>query len=1187
MGNVITNNPVKKSTTTTTPTSSSSGSSSSGSSSNGGIFSFLFGGSPTANISKTTTTTSETPAWYQDLSKQIVAKADALASQPYQAYSGPTVAPATADQNSAYAQVRGNVGNYQPALNSASASNSAMTGINAQTAVNPYLTKAGQSSATAAVNPYLQQADAANGSTLSSAMPYFDQAAGTSAAAAAQPYLNQASQTATGTNLDGYMSPYTKAVTDQIATLGNRNLQENILPGIGDTFTSNGQYGSGRNAQIVGRAVRDTQDDITAQQASALQSGYANAQTAFDTDAARQASLAQTAGGLANQDATLQSNIGTNVSNILGNQATTAANLGSTAAGAAGTDATTALNSGTIAGNAATAQQNALNNATTNSLNIGTDTSKLGLADATALDSVGTEQQNLNQKNLTQAQTDFSNQNNYNEQQLQYINNLLKGTNTGMTTTTANADNSSGNNFVSALGNAASLFSNNKAKGGLVNGKPKKGADIQSAFDHLADGGQPQATDDSDIGSSILQGLSGLAGPQTKDPYLLAQLGTMADRAAPGTFQDTFGRAADARLKVQQTEQEQQAKLMDAVAKVQAARAARETWQPIAVGDPIRASMGLSPSAPAELSSFGQVKPLNYENPDSIVSSDIDKTDGTVMVTTKSGGRMKLDDWKLNNSGTPAAPPALPAAGGQNPYLSSPQSAAQPVPAAAAAPTSNMGGVPVSDVTDQLRTSKVAGPSAAAASAPAAVSPLQPMTRDDFLNFQYHTLEGGKPEAAIDAKANPGLANLLPDMSETDVKDMQNHYWRTGGVDKVPLALQPQYMDAVWLQGKPAADQLLQQSGGTAPGFLAARQKALQGIAAADPAKAKNLGGWLSRANQVAQVQLAPDAAATQVAGPTAATLPQASAEAPAPTAAPAAPVTAAPLAAPQDIAATALANMKAKVNPMSYAGAPQDFNANGVLALGKNGVSQAQQDAAKAEYTANQSAFNAAAKDADELSKSARNSLPALQMANEAFQNGDIDMKTGAYIGAPNKLMANLNQGIKTGLLPPGSPERQQAEAQAANFNALDAVQSWAAKLNRVPGERFSNLDLSTMFATAPGTDKSPAWNKAVLPYMAGMAQRAADYNEFLHAVGPQFNNNVKVVDQLWAQYNAANPVANPQVFANYADKNPQEVQGASAKQQAAVRHMLVGATAQGASLVNPNLQSWQQWFAGQGAQQ
>jgi hypothetical protein len=66
--------------------------------------------------------------------------------------------------------------------------------------------------------------------------------------------------------LSKFMDPYTDSAVQAMYAQSNRNLSENILPGVNSTFTGAGQFGSTRNADFENRAIRDTQtaDDQTA-----------------------------------------------------------------------------------------------------------------------------------------------------------------------------------------------------------------------------------------------------------------------------------------------------------------------------------------------------------------------------------------------------------------------------------------------------------------------------------------------------------------------------------------------------------------------------------------------------------------------------------------------------------------------------------------------------------------------------------------------------------------------------------------------------------------------------------------------------------------------------------------------------------------------------------------------------------
>jgi hypothetical protein len=139
-------------------------------------------------------------------------------------------------------------------------------------------------------------------------IPAIDRVAGTNAdldASAAsvrnmqgssQPYLNSAgalTRAAGNPALDqnvfsSYMNPYTSAVTDRIAQLGQRNLTEKLLPSINANFITSGNFGSSQNQDFVQRALRDTNESILGQQAQALESGYNTSLGAYNAAQQRQ-----------------------------------------------------------------------------------------------------------------------------------------------------------------------------------------------------------------------------------------------------------------------------------------------------------------------------------------------------------------------------------------------------------------------------------------------------------------------------------------------------------------------------------------------------------------------------------------------------------------------------------------------------------------------------------------------------------------------------------------------------------------------------------------------------------------------------------------------------------------------------------------------------------------------------------
>jgi len=74
-----------------------------------------------------------------------------------------------------------------------------------------------------------------------------------------------------------HMNPYLGGALNTMATLSNRNLMENVLPGVNTTFAGNGQFGSTRNADFTNRALRDNQDSINNAGATMINNAYGQA----------------------------------------------------------------------------------------------------------------------------------------------------------------------------------------------------------------------------------------------------------------------------------------------------------------------------------------------------------------------------------------------------------------------------------------------------------------------------------------------------------------------------------------------------------------------------------------------------------------------------------------------------------------------------------------------------------------------------------------------------------------------------------------------------------------------------------------------------------------------------------------------------------------------------------------------
>ena len=319
----------------------------------------IFQGTP-QNASSYTTSSTETPKWMQDAIYNQINWAQNIANKPYESYDMPTVAGLSQLQQDAYSGIEAAqgigqedlakaqagmetlssqdtttrlrsdqadylrkdlvganldagqdlfgrssdisvLGNAQPMMDQAQKS-----ALNIAGAGQGYLTDAANMSAASAANPYITQGTQMSG--MSAANPYLNQAQTTTAQAladkalnAANPYFNRAAQTSVS-NIDQYMNPYQQNVLDTIAKQGTRNLTENLLPGVSDSFIKAGQFGSRGMGEFGSRALRDTQEAILNQQAPLAAQGYESALRASAADKARQASLGTSVGSISGAD---------------------------------------------------------------------------------------------------------------------------------------------------------------------------------------------------------------------------------------------------------------------------------------------------------------------------------------------------------------------------------------------------------------------------------------------------------------------------------------------------------------------------------------------------------------------------------------------------------------------------------------------------------------------------------------------------------------------------------------------------------------------------------------------------------------------------------------------------------------------------------------------------------------------
>jgi len=249
--------------------------------------------------------------------------ADTIAAQPYPQYNGPQLADFNSTQNTAFQQ----------------AANISQAGAPMMTSAQNTLNSASNQNIPGAVAPY------AAASTMA----------------------------ATPQGIQSYMSPYLNSTLSGIANLAQQNWNEFTAPSVNNSFISAGQYGSGRNAEVMGQQANLADQALTANLASAANSAYSTA----GTQAASQAAALQGAG------------------NLMGT---------------------------------ATQQQGALQTAAGSAQGaLGQQAQNMALQQASANQAVGNQQQAQTQSNLNLAYQQFMNQAMWPQTQAEFMNQIIQG----------------------------------------------------------------------------------------------------------------------------------------------------------------------------------------------------------------------------------------------------------------------------------------------------------------------------------------------------------------------------------------------------------------------------------------------------------------------------------------------------------------------------------------------------------------------------------------------------------------------------------------------------------------------------------------------------------------------------------------------------------------------------------------
>lgn len=110
---------------------------------------------------------------------------------------------------------------------------------------------------------------------------------------------------------------YLDAQANNIQTRLNRNLQENIMPGIGQSATGAGQYGSSRHGIAEGKAIADTQDNYAGQMANLYGSANEAAQNRMSTASGTLSGIGANVGMTNANNSNTANQFGANASNTV------------------------------------------------------------------------------------------------------------------------------------------------------------------------------------------------------------------------------------------------------------------------------------------------------------------------------------------------------------------------------------------------------------------------------------------------------------------------------------------------------------------------------------------------------------------------------------------------------------------------------------------------------------------------------------------------------------------------------------------------------------------------------------------------------------------------------------------------------------------------------------------------------
>lgn len=139
---------------------------------------------------------------------------------------------------------------------------------------------------------YLGQA--AGQDVTGAAAPFLQAGTTASPLCAASPYLERAACRSPADLAAEYMNPYINTAVQSMSDIAQRNIRQNLSPQATAAAVGSGQFGSQRGAQVLGQVQSDAQQNLNAEIAKMLSTGYGQALCAAGKQQALTGQVGQT-----------------------------------------------------------------------------------------------------------------------------------------------------------------------------------------------------------------------------------------------------------------------------------------------------------------------------------------------------------------------------------------------------------------------------------------------------------------------------------------------------------------------------------------------------------------------------------------------------------------------------------------------------------------------------------------------------------------------------------------------------------------------------------------------------------------------------------------------------------------------------------------------------------------------------